>query len=214
MPILLIDNTDSFTYNLYQMLQSQTEERVEVVRNNAITFSEVLALAPSRIVLSPGPGQADCDADIGVCKVIIAEALFGERLQMPLLGVCLGHQAIAHALGGRLQQLETVVHGKTSPIIQCAPSPLWTNIDTPFEAMRYHSWSISPAGFPEDLQLTATTEDGQVMAFQHQNKPIYGVQFHPESIGTPLGEKLLANFLQTHFAMKMLNSMAMLYRNV
>ncbi len=194
MSILLIDNYDSFTYNLYQMIQELTDETVEVVRNDAITFDEIVKKKPSRIILSPGPGHPAHDADFGVCKDIIQEHA---KLNIPILGVCLGHQGMVQHLGGKVGQAKRIVHGKTSKVEITKESKLFKGLGANFEAMRYHSLVADDTGFPEELEITArTSDDGEIMALQHKTYPLYGVQFHPESIGTPAGQTILRNFVE------------------
>jgi anthranilate synthase/aminodeoxychorismate synthase-like glutamine amidotransferase len=197
-PILLIDNYDSFTYNLFQMVQSQTDHPVVVYRNDAIDLDGVKALQPNRIILSPGPGHPSNDSDFGVCKDII---LHQEELGCPILGVCLGHQGIVHHLGGRVIQAPVICHGKTSSVGirrgENGISPLLDGLSNPFQAMRYHSLVADDATFPDCLQVTAREmANGLIMALQHKTLPIYGVQFHPESIGTPEGAQCLRNFVE------------------
>jgi anthranilate synthase/aminodeoxychorismate synthase-like glutamine amidotransferase len=197
MAILLIDNYDSFTYNLYQLLQAQTQERVDVVRNDAITVEE--ALAPSRevsrIVLSPGPGHPDVPADFGVCRALLQHQ--PQHLK-PMLGVCLGHQGLASVWGGKVVPAPQLMHGKSSPVQVLVPeAPLFQGLPQPFEAMRYHSWTVEEASLPECLMITAKDLDhGLIMGLQHRTLPLHGVQFHPESIGTPQGALILKRFLE------------------
>lgn len=194
MAILLIDNYDSFTYNLYQMLQELTDQTVEVVRNDAITFADLIEKKPSRIVLSPGPGHPANDSDFGICKDIIVKHA---QLNLPILGVCLGHQGMVQHLGGKVTQAKKIVHGKTSEIEITKQSKLFKGLGNKFSAMRYHSLVASEDGFPSTLEITArTSDDGEIMALQHKELPIYGVQFHPESIGTPEGQTILRNFVE------------------
>lgn len=194
MSILLIDNYDSFTYNLYQMVQELTDENVEVVRNDAITFDEIVKKKPSRIILSPGPGHPAHDADLGVCKDVIRQHA---QLNIPILGVCLGHQGMVQHLGGKVGQAKKIVHGKTSKIEITKDSKLFKGLGANFEAMRYHSLVAEDNEFPEMLEITARTcDDGEIMALQHKEYPLYGVQFHPESIGTPAGQTILRNFVE------------------
>jgi anthranilate synthase component 2 len=184
--ILLIDNYDSFTYNLYQSVASMGT-RVEVYRNDALSVDQVLELAPSAVLLSPGPGRP---ADSGICPELLG------RLpdSTPLLGVCLGHQALVEHHGGRLEVDPVPVHGKSS-LVHHDRKELFAGLPTPFPAGRYHSLRAERDSLPDCLKLTAWTEDGLVMAVQHASLPRYGVQFHPESILTPQGERVLANFL-------------------
>jgi anthranilate synthase component 2 len=194
MPLVIIDNYDSFTYNLFQMLQAQTSEPVEVHRNDAISFESLVALKPSRIILSPGPGHPANPGDFGVCADII---LRWEELECPVLGVCLGHQGIVHYLGGQVVQAPTIVHGKSSLIHALKPSPLFEGLPEPFQAMRYHSLVATDERLPEVLDVIARETSGQlIMGIQHKSRPLYGVQFHPESIGTPDGATMLRNFIE------------------
>jgi len=194
MPVVLIDNYDSFTFNLYQMVQTLTEEPVDVYRNDKLDFDRLKSLAPSRIILSPGPGHPANDDDFGVCKDIIVRQ---EELACPVLGVCLGHQGIVHHMGGKVVQAPQIVHGKSSQIKITSATPLLDGLASPFAAMRYHSLIAAEVHFPAKLEITAReTILGLIMALQHRSKPIYGVQFHPESIGTPEGNKILRNFIE------------------
>jgi anthranilate synthase component II len=194
-PVLIIDNYDSFTYNLYQMIQAMVKEEVQVKRNDKITFEEVLELRPDRIVFSPGPGHPANDEDFGVCKDIIKKQ---DQLDCPLLGVCLGHQGIVQHLGGTVERAPQIVHGKASQIILKRTSPLFHRLPNVFSAMRYHSLvAKDDITFPAELEVTAReAHHSLIMALQHKTRPIYGVQFHPESIGTPNGRQILENFLQ------------------
>jgi anthranilate synthase/aminodeoxychorismate synthase-like glutamine amidotransferase len=194
--ILLIDNYDSFTYNLYQMVQAQTSQTVRVVRNDAATYTELMAGddRPSRIILSPGPGHPDTPTDFGVCAELIdRHAEHG----LPLLGVCLGHQGLGSRFGASVIQAPCLMHGKPSPVRILKESPLLAGLPNPFMAMRYHSLVIDEATLPTDtFEVLAKDDDhGLIMAVAHKTAPLYGVQFHPESIGTPEGARLLANFL-------------------
>ncbi len=192
--ILLIDNYDSFTYNLFQMVQVETTLPVEVFRNDALTLADLVDMKPDRIILSPGPGHPAIEADFGVCRDIIRQ---WDALQCPVLGVCLGHQGMVQHLGGNVVQAPAIVHGKTSPIAILNPSPLLEGLSSPFQAMRYHSLVAADENWPEELEVTARdTVDNLIMALQHKSKPLYGVQFHPESIGTPEGARLLRNFVE------------------
>jgi anthranilate synthase/aminodeoxychorismate synthase-like glutamine amidotransferase len=184
--LLLIDNYDSFTFNLYHFL-GDVGGRCEVVRNDKLTVAEALARQPEAIVLSPGPCTPD---DAGICLDLIAAAAG----KVPILGVCLGHQAIGQAFGGNVVRAPAPMHGKTSRIFHAGTDVL-EGIPTPFTATRYHSLIIDRASLPADLIATAWTEDGLVMGLRHRSLPVYGVQFHPESIASEHGHKLLANFL-------------------
>lgn len=197
-PVVIIDNYDSFTYNLYQMVQALTETPVEVYRNDAINLQELRDRLPSRIILSPGPGHPGNPLDFGVCKDVILQQ---EVLECPVLGVCLGHQGIVHYLGGRVVQAPVICHGKTSSIgfrsSRQDTVPLFDGLPNPFQAMRYHSLVAEEEGFPEELEITAREMyHGLIMGLRHKTRPVYGVQFHPESIGTPEGAQLLRNFIE------------------
>lgn len=194
MTILLVDNYDSFTWNLYQMVQAQTPETVRVVRNDELDWPAVRALRPSHVILSPGPGHPANPRDFGICREIV---LGQPELDCPVLGVCLGHQGIVRHLGGNVVPAPDVVHGKTARVRILKPSPLLAGLPDPFTAMRYHSWMIDPFTLPAELEILAETVDASpvVMALAHKTRPLYGVQFHPESIGTPEGARLLGNFL-------------------
>ena len=187
--VALIDNFDSFTHNLYQQL-AMLGARVEVIRNDAIDVPGLVKLGPTHIVLSPGPGHPANPRDFGVCADVIRH--FGPTT--PLLGVCLGHQGIVHCLGGQIVRAPTIVHGKTSPIQHCGAG-LFAGIPQNIEVMRYHSWIAERSSMPQCLDVTAETIDGLVMGVTHTSWPLVGVQFHPESIGTPTGHKLVENFL-------------------
>jgi len=184
--LLLLDNYDSFTYNLFHYL-GELGVDVEVRRNDALSAEEALALGPEAIVISPGP----CDPDRAGISVDLVRRAAGV---CPVLGVCLGHQAIAQAFGGRIVRAATVMHGKLSAIAHRGEG-LFEGLPTPFEATRYHSLIADPASVPGCLEVTARTDDGVIMGLEHRDLPIYGVQFHPESIETEHGHRLLANFL-------------------
>jgi anthranilate synthase/aminodeoxychorismate synthase-like glutamine amidotransferase len=185
--LLLIDNYDSFTYNLYQYL-SELGAEVEVRRNDQVTLDEIEAMHPTRIVVSPGPCTPN-EAGLS-CKII---ERFGPRI--PLLGVCLGHQAIGQVFGGRVIRAPEPMHGKTSLIYHQEQGVL-EGLPSPFEANRYHSLIVERATLPDELEITANTDDGLIMGLRHRRYPVEGVQFHPESIMTPVGKHLLRNFLQ------------------
>ncbi len=184
--IVLIDNYDSFVWNLVHYLGELGAE-TEVVRNDRRSVDEVLAARPQAIVLSPGP----CDPDrAGICLELIRRA--GPTI--PILGVCLGHQAIGQAYGGRVVRADQVMHGKTSAI-RHRGTDLFRGLASPFAATRYHSLVVARDGFPDCLDVTAETDNGTIMALAHRNHPVYGVQFHPESIASEQGHALLRNFL-------------------
>ena len=185
--VLMIDNFDSFTYNLVQGFRAQGAE-VVVFRNNAITTEQAQALRPTHLVISPGPGRP---TDAGVSMALIQK--FAPRI--PILGVCLGHQCIVEAFGGKIVYAQQLMHGKTS-VIEHDQATIFTNLDNPMIAGRYHSLAADITSLPKNLDISATTEDNEIMAVRHKAYPIEGVQFHPESILTPLGEKLMHNFLQ------------------
>jgi len=194
MKVLIIDNYDSFTFNLYQMLQVMVSEKIEVYRNDAIDLSKLNDLRPDKIVLSPGPGHPQNDGDFGICKEIIKH---NDKLGCPVLGVCLGHQGIVHHLGGKVVRAPQIVHGKTSKIRIIGNSPLLSQLPEIFEAMRYHSLVASDTDLPSALSITGRElEHNLIMSLQHKQLPMYGVQFHPESIGTPYGEQILRNFIE------------------
>ncbi|MBF0296960.1 MAG: aminodeoxychorismate/anthranilate synthase component II [Magnetococcales bacterium] len=186
--LLLIDNYDSFTYNLAQYFGELGAE-VRVFRNDAITVEEIAALRPEHIVISPGPGNPD---QAGITLEVIRR-LAG---RIPILGVCLGHQAIGQAFGGRVVRAPVLMHGKTSRIHHSGEG-VFRDLPQPFMATRYHSLVVAADSIPESLQVTARTEDGLVMGIRHRELPVEGVQFHPESILTESGHDLLANFLNT-----------------
>jgi anthranilate synthase component 2 len=184
--ILVVDNYDSFTYNLVHYLD-ELGAQTRVVRNDALSADEALALRPEAVVLSPGPCSP---TEAGMCL----DLLRGAPETLPILGVCLGHQAIGQAFGGEVVRAKTLMHGKTSPISH-ADLGLFAGLPRPFTATRYHSLAVERSTLPDVLQVTAETEDGEIMGLQHRTRPIHGVQFHPESIATERGHDLLANFL-------------------
>ncbi len=183
--IVVIDNYDSFTYNLVQLL-GELGADVRVWRNDEITVDDVAALEPSHIVISPGPGTPE---QSGVSNAIIRT--LGPRI--PVLGVCLGHQCIGHVFGGRVVRAPRLMHGKTSPILHDGLG-LFAGLPNPFQAGRYHSLIVADP-VPDVLEVTARTPEGEIMALRHREYPIYGVQFHPESVLTPEGRRLLQNFI-------------------
>lgn len=186
--LLLVDNYDSFTYNLYQYLcELAPDEEVVVRRNDRLTLREIETLGPERIVISPGPrGPADAGLSVDIIRH------FGQRV--PTLGVCLGHQCIAHAYGGRIVHADRLMHGKTSLIFHGGQG-LLAGLPNPFEAVRYHSLAVEPNSLPACLEVTAHADDGTIMGLRHRQYPVEGVQFHPESILTLMGKDLLRNFL-------------------
>ncbi|KHD84389.1 anthranilate synthase component II [Heyndrickxia ginsengihumi] len=186
--ILLLDNYDSFTYNLYQYL-CEMDEEVKVFRNDHITVEEIEALAPEAIIVSPGPGIPE---DAGISVDVITRLY----KKIPILGVCLGHQAIGKAFGATIEKAKTIMHGKTS-FIEHNGKDLFKNIQVPFKVMRYHSLVIEEKSMPAELEITArSTDDHEIMAVKHREYKVFGVQFHPESIGTEEGKAILRNFLE------------------
>jgi para-aminobenzoate synthetase component II len=184
--LLLLDNYDSFTYNLAQYFGELGCELV-ISRNDEISTDAIARLAPSHICISPGPCTP---REAGISKEVIVR--FGE--EVPILGVCLGHQCIAEAYGGKVVRAERLMHGKSS-VIRHNGTPLFSDLPTPFEAGRYHSLIVEPDSLPPCLEITAQTDEGEIMALRHREFPVYGVQFHPESILTPAGKQILINFL-------------------
>jgi len=185
--ILLIDNYDSFTYNLVQAFRTLGAE-VRIYRNDRIDVSEALALEPTHLVISPGPGHPR-DAGNSVAMI---DAFAGRT---PVLGVCLGHQCIVSHFGGEIVRADRLMHGKTS-FVQHDNETLFAGLPAPFEAGRYHSLIVAPAELPDSLRVSAQTEQGEIMGVRHRELPIEGVQFHPESILTPNGDALMANFMR------------------
>jgi len=184
--ILVVDNYDSFTFNLVQALGALGEELV-VRRNDRLTMEQVAVMDPAGVVLSPGPGTPD---DAGCCVELVRR--YGE--QVPILGVCLGHQAIATAFGGQVVRAEEIVHGKTAPITHDGDG-VFAGLENPFPAARYHSLAVRADSLPDELAVNARSGE-VVMGMRHRRLPIHGVQFHPESIATPLGPQLLENFVR------------------
>lgn len=214
---LIIDNYDSFTYNLFHAAATVGADPI-VYHNDKISLAEIIKLQPSHIIISPGPGTPENKADFGICGQVIDAVMnpASPLYQTPLLGVCLGHQGIAHHLGARIIHAPVPVHGKTSEITHAAPSTLFLDIPPTFTAMRYHSLVVDESSLPPELRVTARTlqqaiqlvprgerrplgaADHLIMAIEHATLPLFGVQFHPESIGTPAGLTLLKNFLSKH----------------
>ncbi len=191
---LVIDNYDSFTWNLVQLLGALGERPI-VVRNDSVDLAAVRAMRPSRVVLSPGPGHPDDPKRIGVCRAIVRD------LDVPILGVCLGHQIVVSAFGGRIVRAERPMHGKQSLVVHDGDA-LFRGLPSPFPAMRYHSLVCERASLPSTLAVTAWCKDGTVMAVRHVHLPVYGLQFHPESVGTPSGRAIVAAFLREKRAVR------------
>jgi anthranilate synthase/aminodeoxychorismate synthase-like glutamine amidotransferase len=187
--ILVIDNYDSFTYNLVQLMGELGAELC-VVRNDQTTLTDIRAMQPAHIVISPGPGTPD---DAGVSLDVIRE--LGSTT--PVLGVCLGHQAIGQAYGGVVSRAPRLMHGKTSMIYHKGDG-VFSGLPSPFEATRYHSLIVEEGSLPDCLQITAFTDQGEIMGLRHRDYPVYGVQFHPESILTKFGTRILQNFLEVN----------------
>ena len=185
--LFVLDNYDSFTYNLVQYFGELGEDPL-VRRNDEITVEEIAALKPSRICISPGPGTP---AEAGISEAVIRE--LGPTI--PLLGVCLGHQAIGEVFGGEVVRAGRMMHGKTSPILH-RDNGVFAGLPSPFEATRYHSLVVRPENVPNCLEVNARTAEGEIMGLRHREYPIHGVQFHPESILTAEGKRLLENFLK------------------
>ncbi|MCQ4636796.1 aminodeoxychorismate/anthranilate synthase component II [Anaerovorax odorimutans] len=185
--ILLIDNYDSFSYNLYQLVGS-IDPDIRVIRNDEMTVEEIRQLGPERIILSPGPGRPE---NAGVCMEVI-KAFAG---QVPILGVCLGHQAICQVYGADITYAKELMHGKQDNIKVNQKSLLFQGMPAMIQGARYHSLAAAADTIPEELSITAVTADGEVMAVSHRQYPVYGLQFHPESILTPEGKTILKNFL-------------------
>lgn len=186
--ILLIDNYDSFSYNLYQLI-GELNPDIKVIRNDEMTVEEIRQLVPDKIIVSPGPGRPE---DAG----IIIEAIKELGPEIPLLGVCLGHQAICAAFGATVTYAKQLMHGKQSDVTFAKDCLFFRGVPEVAPVARYHSLAADPATMPDCLQVTALTTDGEIMAVQHKEYPIYGVQFHPESIMTPDGRTMLKNFLE------------------
>lgn len=186
-PVLILDNYDSFTYNLAQYV-GELGFLPQVVRNNECSLEEIESLLPSHIIISPGPGRPE---EAGISKDLIK--YFSNKI--PILGICLGHQCIGETYGGKIVRARILMHGKSSQIFHKGNS-LFHTIPSPFSAIRYHSLLIEKESFPEILEITATSDDGEIMAIQHRTFPIYGLQFHPESILTPYGKEILHTFLR------------------
>lgn len=187
--ILILDNYDSFTYNLYQLV-GKLEKNIMVKRNDEISIDEIKKLQPDSIIISPGPGNPTNKKDFGVCGDVIKE--FGGKI--PILGVCLGHQGIFASFGGKIKRAEPI-HGKLSEITHCKEG-LFKDVENSLLATRYHSLICDEETLPDCIEVIAKTEDGIIMAIKHVDSPIFGLQFHPESIGTASGLKIIKNFLE------------------
>ena len=185
---LLIDNYDSFSYNLYQLVGGLDQE-IRVIRNDEMTVEEIRQLHPDRIILSPGPGRPEAAG-------IIIQTVQELGTDIPILGVCLGHQAICAAYGGAVVHAKKMMHGKQSLVTWSDDCPLFSFCPEPMPVARYHSLAADPASLPACLRVTALTEDGEIMGVRHREFPVYGVQFHPESILTPDGKTILKNFIR------------------
>jgi anthranilate synthase component II len=185
--ILIVDNYDSFTYNLYQYA-GEINPEIEVYRNDRITAEEIIQKAPTHVILSPGPGYPK---DAGITVELIRKA--GPRI--PILGVCLGHQAIGEAYGGKVVHARQLMHGKASEIDIVPGCALFTGLPERICAGRYHSLIVQRESLPKELEITAKTDEGEIMGLKHRQYPVYGIQFHPESILTPQGRDILRNFL-------------------
>lgn len=186
--ILLIDNYDSFSYNVYQLTAS-VDPDVKVVRNDELTLEEIEALAPTHILLSPGPGRP---SEAGICE----EAVRRFAGKIPIMGICLGHQAICEVFGATVTYARQLMHGKQSVAVLDTDSALFKGMKKETVVARYHSLAADPATMPDCLRVTAATEDGEIMAVEHKEYPVFGVQFHPESVLTPEGFRIMENFLK------------------
>lgn len=186
--VLLIDNYDSFSYNLYQYI-GVLDPSVVVIRNDALTVEEILLKNPTHIIISPGPGRP---SEAGICEELILKA----SKEVPILGICLGHQAIGEAFGGEIKYAKEIMHGRQSEIQIANGSPIFKGLSPIIEVARYHSLSINRTNIPDDLLIIAEDNDGEIMGIKHRNYETYGLQFHPESILTPNGKLIIENFMQ------------------
>lgn len=186
--ILLIDNYDSFSYNVYQLVGAVNPD-IKVIRNDELTVAQIEEMSPGCIILSPGPGKP---IDAGICEEVIRHFAG----QIPILGICLGHQAICEVFGARVTYAKQLMHGKQSVAVLDTESKLFKNMNKEITVARYHSLAAVPDSIPKVLKVTALTADGEVMAVEHREFPVYGVQFHPESVLTPEGRQIMENFLQ------------------
>lgn len=188
--VLLIDNYDSFSYNLVQLIGELTDGNIKVVRNDEITIDEIRKMNPESIVLSPGPGKPE---DAGICEDVVRQL----KDEYPILGVCLGHQSICEVFGAKVTYAKQLMHGKQSEMTILKEDPIFEGLGESFKGARYHSLSADRNTIPDELEVIAIDgKDGEVMAVKHKEYPIYGLQFHPESVLTPEGKKLVNNFLK------------------
>lgn len=188
--VLLIDNYDSFSYNLVQLIGELTDGNIKVVRNDEITIDEIRKMNPESIILSPGPGKPE---DAGICDDVVRQL----KDEYPILGVCLGHQSICEVFGAKVTYAKQLMHGKQSEMTILKEDPIFEGLGESFKGARYHSLSADRNTIPDELEVIAIDgKDGEVMAVKHKEYPIYGLQFHPESVLTPEGKKLVNNFLK------------------
>jgi anthranilate synthase component 2 len=188
--VLLIDNYDSFSYNLVQLIGELTDGNIKVVRNDEITIDEIRKMNPESIILSPGPGKPE---DAGICEDVVRQL----KDEYPILGVCLGHQSICEVFGAKVTYAKQLMHGKQSEMTILKKDPIFEGLGESFKGARYHSLSADRNTIPDELEVIAIDgKDGEVMAVKHKEYPIYGLQFHPESVLTPEGKKLVNNFLK------------------
>ena len=192
--ILLIDNYDSFAYNLYQLIGS-IDEDIKVIRNDEMTVEEIEELQPSCIIISPGPGKP---SEAGIIEEVVQKCY----TKYPILGVCLGHQAIVEAFGGTVSYAQSVMHGKSSIIKVDTTNPIFKGIGEKTAVARYHSLAAKKENLPECLKIIGESDDGEIMAISHKNYPVYGLQFHPESVMTPQGLQMIENFINYAKALK------------
>ena len=188
--VLLIDNYDSFSYNLVQLIGELTDGNIKVVRNDEITIDEIRKMNPESIIISPGPGKPE---DAGICEDVVRQL----KDEYPILGVCLGHQSICEVFGAKVSYAKQLMHGKQSEMTILKEDPIFEGLGESFKGARYHSLSADRNTIPDELEVIAIDgNDGEVMAVKHKEYPIYGLQFHPESVLTPEGKKLVNNFLK------------------
>ena len=186
--ILLIDNYDSFSYNLFQLLGSRNPD-IKVIRNDALPIAQIESLHPQAILLSPGPGKPQ---EAGICMDVVSAFYH----KIPILGICLGHQAIYSAFGGQVSYAKQLLHGKQTPILLDTSCPIFAGMPQEIPAARYHSLAAQENTLPEELKIISKSQDGEIMAVAHKRYPVYGLQFHPESILTPCGGQIIDNFLK------------------